>query len=239
MGRYIAHAITQIPASEIEEATRGGYPTVLVIVPQPYRDQIICHLEGAGYYVDSRRDTDSRLSRETGLSILKLDHTSNLGWRIILAADAPFFFKDSIVATEDTNNLLFDVLPTEYREGVLAEVDAYDPISYTAAETGTLTPRNIPTVKVTSFEGAKGLSAQHVYIASLHNGELPHDPASIKDLEICKFVVGLTRTRKKCTLIRTRNFAGNWKSPSAFISWIDSARLKFIKVDAQYWKQQT
>ncbi len=43
-----------------------------------------------------------------------------------------------------------------------------------------------------------------MYIAGLHNGELPHDPASIKDLEICKFVVAFTRTRKKCTLIRTR-----------------------------------
>jgi hypothetical protein len=70
------------------------------------------------------------------------------------------------------------------------------------------------------------------------DGELPHDPTSIKDLEICKFVVALTRTRKKCTLIHTRNFAGKWKKPSSFLSWIDPARLEFIKVDAQYWKQQ-
>ncbi|MEK6631270.1 MAG: hypothetical protein AABY89_11100 [Acidobacteriota bacterium] len=51
-------------------------------------------------------------------------------------------------------------------------------------------------------------------------------------------MVGLTRTRKKCTLIRTRNFAGKCKTPSAFVSWIDPARLEFIKVDAHYWKQQ-
>ena len=70
---------------------------------------------------------------------------------------------------------------------------------------------------MTSFEGAKGLSAQHMYIIGLNNGELPHDPDSIKDLEICKFVVGLTRTRKKCTLIHTGNFAGTWKMPSSFI----------------------
>ena len=81
------------------------------------------------------------------------------------------------------------------------EVDAYEPPEDTEAEVEISLPADIPAVRVTSFEGAKGLSAQHVYIAGLHNGELPHDPASIKDLEICKFVVALSRTRKKCTLI--------------------------------------
>jgi superfamily I DNA/RNA helicase len=93
-------------------------------------------------------------------------------------------------------------------------------------------------VRVTSFEGAKGLSAQHVFIAGLHDNELPHNPAAIKDIEICKFVVGLTRTRKKCSLIYTRNFAGKWKSRSSFISWIDGTRLDSIKVDAAYWKKR-
>ena len=93
-----------------------------------------------------------------------------------------------------------------------------------------------PRVQVTSFEGAKGLSAQHVFIAGLHNGDLPRDPAAIQDLEVCKFVVGLTRTRKKCTLIHTGRFANKWKSPSTFISWIGKERLEFVKVDKAYWK---
>ena len=130
-----------------------------------------------------------------------------------------------------------DVLPSGYRERVLVEADAHESPEEVEAEAETHAPAYVP-VRVTSFEGAKGLSAQHVYIVGLHNGELPHDAASVKDLEICKFVVGLTRTRKKCTLIRTRHFAGNWKTPSSFISWIDPVRLQFIKVDAQYWKRQ-
>jgi len=89
---------------------------------------------------------------------------------------------------------------------------------------------------VTSFEGAKGLSAQHVFIAGLHDGEIPRKPDRVQDLEICKFVVGLTRTRKKCSLIYTRHFAGQWKSPSSFISWINRRRLEPIKVDAAYWR---
>lgn len=238
MGRYVAQAIAQIPPDEIEAAARGGYPAALVIVAQPYRDQIVSHLESAGYRVDTRRDPDVKLSREAGLSILNVDRLSNLAWRIVLEADAPSFLRDAIVKTADCQTRLVDVLPDDYRKRVLAEADAYEPPEKLEGEAGTHAPAGVPTVKVTSFEGAKGLSAQHVYIAGLHNGELPHDPASIKDLEICKFVVGLTRTHKKCALIRTRNFAGNWKTPSSFISWIGPVRLEFIKVDAQYWRQQ-
>lgn len=238
MGRYLAQAIAQIPEDEIEEATSGGYPAALVIVAQPYRDQIVSHLEGAGYVVDTRRDSDRKLNREAGLSILKVDRVANLGWRIVLGVDAPSFLKDAVVATADGTRRLVDVLPDEYRERVLAEVDAYEPPQEVETDAETPAPAGVPAVRVTSFEGAKGLSAQHVYIAGMHNGELPHDPASIKDLEICKFVVGLTRTRMKCTLISTRNFAGNWKLPSCFISWINPAHLEFVKVDAQYWRQQ-
>jgi len=238
MGRYLVQAIAQIPEDEIKTAVRDGYPAALVIVAQPYRDQIVSHLEGAGYVVDTRRDSDSKLNREAGISILKVDRVSNLGWRIVLGTDAPSFLKDAVVATADGTSRLVDVLPDEYRESVLAEVEVCELPEEVEAEAETPAPADVPAVRVASFEGAKGLSAQHVYIAGLHNGELPHDSASIKDLEICKFVVALTRTRKKCTLIRTRNFAGNWKKPSSFISWIDPARLEFIKVDAHYWEQQ-
>lgn len=238
MGRYLAKAIAQIPADEIEEASQGGYPAALVIVSQPYRDQIVSHLEGAGYVVDTRRDSDSKLNREAGLSILKADQVSNLGWRIVLGVDAPSFLKDAVVATADGTEPLADALPGGYRKRVLNEAEAYEPPREEEAGAKAHVPADVSAVKVTSFEGAEGLSSQHVYIAGLHDGELPYDPTSIKDLEICKFVVGLTRTRKKCTLIRTRNFAGKWKSPSSFISWINPARLEFIKVNKQYWKQQ-
>ena len=233
MGRFLAQAISQIAEEERETAADGGYPAALVIVAQPYRDLIVSHLEGAGYEVDTRRDSDNKLNREEGISILKVNQFSNLGWRIVLGVDAPSFLKDVIIATKDGTNRLIEVLPDEYRVRVLAEVDAYEP----PEEVESLSPPDVSSVRVTSFEGAKGLSAQHVYILGLHNGELPHDPASIKDLEICKFMVALTRTRKKCTLMHTGNFAGIWKTPSSFISWIDPTRLEYVKVDAQYWRQ--
>jgi superfamily I DNA/RNA helicase len=93
-----------------------------------------------------------------------------------------------------------------------------------------------PRIKMTSFEGAKGLSAQHVFIVGIHKDELPHDEAQIQDIEICRFVVGLTRTKKKCSLLCTNRFADQWKQPSVFLSWIKSERYEITKVDANYWR---
>lgn len=238
MGRYIEQAIKKIPRDEIDGAARGGYPTVLVIVARPYRDQIVSHLQSAGYTVDTRQDTGDNLNRGLGLSILKANQASNLGWRIVLRADAPPFLSELLVQTADKTKCLVDIVPAAFREKVLAEVNAYQVPDEEIVDThASERPVEIASVRVTSFEGAKGLSAQHVFIAGLHDSELPHNAQAIQDLEICKFIVGLTRTRKSCTLIYTDNFAGNQKSPSCFISWISADRLQRIKVDAAYWKK--
>lgn len=242
MGRFIAQEISKIPEDEIEAAVQGGYPAALVIVAKPYRDQIIAYLEDDGFEVDTRSAADNGLNREAGLSILKENPYANLGWRIVLAADSPSFMRDVIMATADGTLPLADAVPGEYRDAVLEVVQAYNPLDGKAEPARTDEPppaAAFPAVRVTSFEGAKGLSAQHVFIAGLHDGELPHDPAAVNDLEICKFVVGLTRTRKKCTLVHTQHFGTAWKSPSSFISWIDSERLDFARVDKAYWVRQT
>jgi superfamily I DNA/RNA helicase len=239
MGRYVARAIAEIPQDEIAAAARGGYPAVLVIVAKPYRDQIIGYLESAGYFVSTRRESESAIDREMGLSILKGKPDSNLGWRIVLNADRPPHLRDEIVRTAEGIERLVDTVPGEYRDTILAQADAYEPPPLDEGVEDPPAPDEKPSVRVTSFEGAKGLSAQHVFIAGLHNGELPHDPAGIEDLEICKFVVGLTRTRKKCTLIHTRHFGDSWKSPSSFISWIHDGRLDFIRIDKTYWTKQS
>jgi len=180
----------------------------------------------------------ARLSREDGLAILKSSAmaNSNLGWRIVLGVDKPPFFRDAIAATADNQTPLLATIPDIYRNEVMAQVEAYEPQDEPEPVVEVANGDVHPVIKVTSYEGAKGLSAQHVYIAGLHDGDLPHNPSSIKDLEICKFIVGLTRTRKKCTLLRTRNFAGKWKSRSCFLGWISRKRLRYVKVDAAYWK---
>lgn len=244
MGRFIEQEIRLIPQEEIEAAGKGGYPTVLVIVANPYRDQIVDYLEAAGFDIDTSSKSDNNLNRNAALSILKQNQDSNLGWRIILEIDKPLFLNNVIIATAKGINQLVNEVPVDYRNAILAEVQAFNPpeeevdteISEETQHTPAETIRLV--VRVTSFEGSKGLSAQHVFIAGLHNGELPHDPSNIKDLEICKFVVGLTRTRKKCTLISTKRFAENRKNPSTLISWIKADHLDFITVNKAYWDRK-
>jgi superfamily I DNA/RNA helicase len=240
MGRFIAQEVAKIPGDEIETAVREDYPVALVIVAKPYREQIIAYLEDAGFKVETRSEPESDISRDAGLSILKENQYSNLGWRIVLEADRPSFLREVILATVDGRVRHVDALPGEYREVILAQAAAYNPPEEQAEAEG---PKDaspavaLPVVRVTSFEGSKGMSAQHVFIAGLHDGELPHNPAAIMDLEICKFVVGLTRTRKKCSLIYTRRFGDSRKFPSSFISWINGDRLDFIRVNKSYWSR--
>lgn len=237
MGQYVAQEIARIPSDEIETAMKEGYPPALVIVSKPYREQITSFLEEKGIPIDTKRDSPDKLGREQGLSILKEDAASNLGWRIVLYVDAPGFAADVIARSADGEQRLVDILPQDFRSQVLADVAAYEP-PFEDSQDGQqhASQSGLPPVKVTTFEGAKGLSAQHVFIVGLHNGELPHNPGTIQDLEICKFIVGLTRTRKMCSLVYTHHFGDKWMEPSAFISWIDSSRLERVNVNADYWK---
>ncbi len=238
MGKYIEQEIRKISREDIEEAAKGGYPPALVIVAKPYREQIVNYIQGAGYTVGTRRDVSERLNLETGLSILKADQASNLGWRIALRSEHPSLLPELIRQSGDNIRRLGEIIPDAVRQEVLDEADGYEVPEEQSSDAHEGADSAAPTlVRVTSFEGAKGLSAQHVYIAGLHDRELPHDPGAIEDLEICKFIVGLTRTRKSCTLIYTDKFANIPKSPSCLISWIQTMRLERIKVDAAYFRR--
>jgi hypothetical protein len=121
----------------------------------------------------------------------------------------------------------------EIREALhLAEaMDADD-----AEEEGEPTPTaegDKSTIVFTTLTGSKGLSAGHVFIVGFNNGHLPRDPDNIKDLEICQFVVGLSRTRKECHVISVGRLGGAMLSVSAFARWIAPHTTK-IKVDKAY-----
>lgn len=241
MGRFVAQEIRTIPEDEVRAALEGGYPVALVVVARPYRDQIIEHLKGDGFPIDIREKPENAIDKGMGLLILTETPESNLGWRIVLHADRPDFLRDVIVATAESGEPVVEAIPPEYHESTLAEVETFEAPQEedgSAVNDSAARETGLPLVRVTSFEGAKGLSAQHVFIAGLHEGELPRDVQSIKDLEICKFIVGLTRTRKKCTLIHTRHFGTQWKFQSCFVSWIRDERLDNIKVNRAYWNDR-
>ena len=135
------------------------------------------------------------------------------------------------------DSVLFNTLRKTSVDGALADVAAYEPPADAPEDTeGSEQAVGAAVREGDVVRGCKGLSAQHVFIAGLHDKELPRNPGAIQDLEICKFIVGLTRTRKMCSLIYTRHFANKWMLPSTFISWIKGSRLERVKVSAEYWK---
>ena len=85
-----------------------------------------------------------------------------------------------------------------------------------------------------TYVGCKGLSAGFVFIIGLDEKSLPRNNASPSDIEICNFIVSLTRTIKKCYLISTRFFIDKKTKQSVFIRWINPKRLSYIWVDKVY-----
>ncbi len=236
-GFVVERIVKSIPREDIKESREKGFPTVLIIGNKQYLSQISAHLKGAGYALDEKDHTgtdNEKITRKDGLKILKENPDANLGWRIMLETDMPAFFK------KDAKRLLLaspvkKIIPDEYANSVIAEAaklkDEPDVLKKQDTEFGK------PIIKLTSFQGAKGLSGQYVIIAGLHNGDIPRNPEGIHDVEICKLLVALTRTRKQCYLMWTKNFAGRSKRPSVFLNWIDAKRKRTIYVNAEYFKK--
>lgn len=87
-----------------------------------------------------------------------------------------------------------------------------------------------------TYVGCKGLSAGYVFIIGLDEESLPRRNSSPANIEICNFIVALTRTIKKCYLISTFRFSGKPKKPSIFIDWIDKRRLELVEVKKAYFE---
>jgi ATP-dependent DNA helicase UvrD/PcrA len=232
-GRYIAQQVLRIPAQEIAEAHEANNAPALVIGQSQYLDQIESHLRSIDIPVVRTRGDKSQLRREDGLRLLKKDAESNLGWRIVLAPAYSPAVAEVVQKSIVESVPLTDLLSEEFRRAVLAEAEALDEPEDLSTEP--TVPDNLY-VKLVTFEGAKGLSAQHVYVVGLHERELPRNADKITDREICVLLVALTRAKKKCSLLVTDRFAQIQKRPSIFLSWIRAARRRIIRVDARYWR---
>ena len=234
-GRVIANIIKAIPMSYIIESKKENFPTVLVIGPKQYLSQIAKYFREKAFIFDYNEGGKeaSRITLEMAFPILKKEPNSNIGWRIALEADRPGFAQNAIKKTSNNQQPLYDQLDAKYKETLLLEANNWEePEKITSVEV----PPRQPTIKLTSYEGSKGLSAQFVFIVGMHNGDIPRDQNNIKELEIFKFLVALTRTRKQCYLLWTYRFAGQPRRQSDFLSWISKDRLDKIRIDKAYFK---
>jgi superfamily I DNA/RNA helicase len=234
-GHYIEQRLALIPASEIKESWEKGFPTALVIGPQQYLRQVADHLEQADIPFEAKTDREEiEVDRTSGLQLLKENHESRMGWRIVIETDQPDWMKDVITQSVNEETALETLIPDEFRRNILAEADTIQPATETTPPTA-MPDENRPRIKLTSFEGSKGLSAQRVFILGLQEGEIPKNLNAATDAEICRLLVALTRTRKECHILYTLRHGAKQSRPSQFIYWIQSSRKRVHKINKDYW----
>ena len=232
-GRYIEQCIRSISQEDVELATKSNEPVALIIGSNPYRRSVEEHLISAGLLKPT--PDDELLDRQKGLQILHQDPSSNLGWRIILAVGNQDTARTKVREADEKKCALVEVISGEQRDMVLTESKAWA-AQHAAVDFSEEPEEPAQTVAITSYEGSKGRSAQHVFLIGVHSEELPRNAQEIQDIEICRFLVGLTRTKKKCSILYAKNAMGEFKRPSEFISWIDAGRFDKKIVNAEYWK---
>jgi superfamily I DNA/RNA helicase len=230
-GEYIKREIEKIPEEEIKKSKEDDNPTVLIIAQKPFKGQIEEWMTKNGFEVEISKKSDIYPDREFVLRKLSKNPDSNLWWRVIVALDKPNFWKKTIKESA-TGGLFRKFLPKEYCESIILEIGRLKDIEKEAPlqkeESGK------PTIKITTFEGAKGLSAYHTFIAGLQNGVLPANTKNITDKDVRKFLVAITRAKKQCHLIFTKRPFGSSATPSVFIDWIKLERRDFLYVDKKY-----
>lgn len=127
---------------------------------------------------------------------------------------------------DETLGLAMETEPTEEEEGVQEEVATLG-AEVEPEEVNDDEPL-LPTITFTSLVGAKGLSAAHVFVVGCSNGHFPrYSPPS--DVEICEFIVALSRTRKACHLVSSTHYGQERLAPSDFLAWVkDQTTVRWI-----------
>lgn len=93
---------------------------------------------------------------------------------------------------------------------------------------------DLPEILCTSFESSKGLAAQYVFVVGVNENHFPQKSNPISDRDICKLIVALTRTRKKCYIISCGFFGEEKLYQSIFHKWLKDKLAEQIYVNKKY-----
>jgi len=228
---FLRRAIPRIPREEIDEARSKNYPCVLIVGQRQHLNYIYkaLQVDYPGLSFVKAEETSYCLS--DGYRLLLTDDRSNLGWRVVAGIDlAKSDLVNAIKSSRDYSPFI-DHLPGEFvarhsevltilRVDELRDEDI-DALESLLGETSVSLvndffsvdapeeveeDRDQPTVLLSSFEGCKGLSAAHVFIVGLNEGEIPKVAAGepVSDIEYSKFIVAMTRARKSVSLLSNK-----------------------------------
>lgn len=120
VGRYIVEQIAAISGDDIKESLDEGYPTVLVVGPNPFLDAAFSVIREAFPQAVRRKSQKLEIDPLDGYRYLAKDERSRLGWRIILACDAPEDSDHMLAEVAGSEAELADLLPAQYRDYHLA-----------------------------------------------------------------------------------------------------------------------
>jgi hypothetical protein len=263
IARYVRREIGRIKGEDIVASRSDGYPTVLVVGDRHYlrvlHKELVPHFSQVSF---SPSKEASYGTAEAYEELLEDEH-SNLGWRVLMERFLDAHRQKEVLTATQHGAPLRSLLEEAFVERHLRVLQAIRVIREGCAcapeviaclrdvlgkecnaVRGHFTPPAVPeaapeddsepTITLTSFVGCKGLSAAHVFIVGAHNGCIPRNPNSVSDVEICQFLVALTRTRKQCHIIFSgRGLSSGQKKPpeqyrSMFVSWIPPKLLRRI-----------
>jgi superfamily I DNA/RNA helicase len=268
LASLIQKAISRIPEQDIHEAHEKNYPCVLIVGQRQYLNPLHKRLRQHYPRIAFTQAEPIVYSLGDGYALLLAREHSNLGWRVLAGCELPPAELASVLAADHDGTRFSFLLPDEFirkhtsvleilRAQVLDESGANRMAELLGGESRAVLNRFFPmeqpeqpepdlahpTILLSSFEGCKGLSAGHVFIVGLNDGEMPRPDADgeIPDIECCKFIVALTRARKSLFLLSNKwDYvpSGPARPPSIFVQMIpaqlrrDGGYLKAADIDA-------
>jgi len=238
VSKYIKERIISIIKEEKIQPSEKKEPEFLIIGPP----RISHYLRDANESLvkDNRLDQNifeieykkesKRLSINEGYEFIKKNMKSNIGWRIIMYKDPvnPDLEKDKEIIRKSLNGeSIVNLLPESY---INKHREKADKISLEEVKSSEDASDKRIKIKLTTYLGAKGLSANHVFVLGLENGVFPKDPNNISNDEVCQFIVLLTRARKSLNILVSKRFDRRIRRSvdrlSSFVSMIPSQFLK-------------
>lgn len=246
------------------------YPTVLIVGKTQYLNPAFKYLSEEFTNITYKKSAKNEMTICDGYDYLSYNIKSNLGWRILMPFLLDEDEVKSIIAKTESRTPLIELLPEELvkkqtkiisiisrlnKEGenndliaseleslledsVLEEVKEY---FLSVENTEEDVDKTKPLILLISYQGCKGMSAGFVFMIGTNNGIMPQSVGNITDVEICQFVVALTRTKKKCYILSEERMYGPKDKNknlipknvrSVFIDWLpkelvdDLGRLK-------------
>jgi superfamily I DNA/RNA helicase len=206
------------------------YPTILIVGSRQYLNPVFKSLKEDFQNITFKQSEKSEVNICDGYDFLSYNIKSNLGWRILINFLMNYDDIKRIIEKTVDGTPMIEILPKEFREqqekiiSIIAKFNKKDESNeLLLADLGKLVEKNLfseiiarffppeeveivpdqtkPSILLTSYQGCKGMSAGFVFIVGANNGIMPKLFNNISDVEICQFIVALTRTRKKCYIL--------------------------------------